>query len=66
MKKLICVYCGKKFIVSKFCKRSAYDYECPDCLSKRKRATDENANSSKNNTRVGERCITKLYHKRRR
>ena len=37
MRKLVCVYCGKQYIVSKKCKADEYDYECPPCWSERKK-----------------------------
>lgn len=47
--KLICVYCGERFAVSKFTKRTCYDYECPDCQSERKnkKSRQQNTDSSK-------------------
>ena len=37
MRTLVCVYCGKQYIVSKFCKSDQYDYECPPCSAKNKK-----------------------------
>ena len=47
MRKLVCVYCGKQYIVSKKCKADEYDYECPPCWSERKKKKEPLARSQK-------------------
>ena len=54
MRKLVCVYCGKQYIVSKKCKADEYDYECPPCWSERKKRAFGKKPKAHN---VGERLV---------
>ena len=54
MRRLTCVYCGREYIVSKFCKSDAYDYECHKCFKDRKKRAFDKKPKARN---VGERLV---------
>ena len=58
MRRLTCVFCGKQYIVSKFCKCDAYDYECHKCFKDRKNKEKEpSTKKPKALKNVGERLV---------